>query len=476
VQSFDSEVLNALERILSADSNDAQSYLGRALGGGLRGGIDDMPFGESLASMPAVIPRSSVLGLNLRLNGGVIETSSGLVFARQNGQANDPIDSSLRMGRVDVGGGFVSTGLAVPASGGAVVYYLIEAQVVQAVTNQNRDIKNPVDQTFSPVSIPKIRLNGVQFFITAGSATTLPASDPDRVPIAALRVPVAPATPTSADLIDLRPFAGDRAGGVGQVGVDQATISVGRSSLTTSGSDTFAQFAFDAEVNGLRCRAVTSAPIDIDPLVATGELLADGVWYVYLHGAGTQGYDRPTRAANPYNSLYLNNLRASCGIVLSQSAPQPNGQPTGLVEPAAPFAGASTRQMGHVGTLYRDGGNWRQQRDGIHEYAFTPVLSAEIANFVPAQASYKASSDILEMWLAFQVDKVDPAPGTIDIPLPVSVTGPAGFANRSIVTVAGSLSTFTAIEYNAGQLQVGLQGPNATNVPVRVHLLIPRSA
>lgn len=192
-----------LQRSLSDDYNKLQSMAARSLADIFRhlGSAPGVVAGAG--GVPTSSPSAMVLGgLIATANGTQIDVSRGALA--QDTAALLPVpgalDSPYRLAYQRT----VET-LATPAPGGN-TWYLLEAQMVDVPSVAgNRDIFNPATGVFvsTPVTLEQERRLTYQF--TAGSATTIPATSADFVPIAAVFRPAGGGAVLVTHIVDMRP-------------------------------------------------------------------------------------------------------------------------------------------------------------------------------------------------------------------------------------------------------------------------------
>ena len=194
---------NNLERALSGDMNDLQDMAGRSLHDLLQFFTAARRIMASGVS-PDQAPQSFTMGLGVRANApDELTILPGVLSQLSNTWPAVPgaLESNQRLGILRA-----QATIAIPAV--ASVYQLLEARVVDVVTvNTLRDVFDVPSQTFLPTAVDKQVERQIEFQITSGTATAVPAFSGDPwVPLLIYRTDGAgqvPAFPTT-DTYDCR--------------------------------------------------------------------------------------------------------------------------------------------------------------------------------------------------------------------------------------------------------------------------------
>lgn len=189
------------ERPLSTDINNLQAIIDRTVMNLMRYGLGfhgvgvqtDYPLNHVVGGLLA-----SPSGSDISISPGVLVQDSAVLPPTPG-----TYDSTYRIGTL-----FAAETIVMP-SPGVETYYLIEAQMLDAVSSSvSRDVLNPGTGVFVPTSIPKVYTSGVTFQLLTGGANAPLPSGGDWIPIAIIRRPGGGGPVVAAtDIIDARPIA-----------------------------------------------------------------------------------------------------------------------------------------------------------------------------------------------------------------------------------------------------------------------------
>jgi hypothetical protein len=207
-------IFNLRERITSPDLNQLQAEAAvnsqaAARAQALSGVETTLTPGpvtrDNRGQCSGLAPTLTGVANTLNLSPGLLATYSPAYPAPIAGQAFTGwrLFNSLDLGTV--------TGLSVPIPAGAPTWYLLEARVGQAITNEMRDIKNTITALFVPTSVPKDLTPTLETQWIAGVAGgKWPAfSGSEWVPICFVARTNVGGIITTSDVHDVRPLPSD---------------------------------------------------------------------------------------------------------------------------------------------------------------------------------------------------------------------------------------------------------------------------
>lgn len=326
------EVFNNSERGVSDDMNALQALIGRDLMDLFRfmsmtanGGVRNVVLGGLVAS-----PSGSDVAISV---GALMQDSATLA------PVPGALDSTYRLGVLR------TPATVVMPSPGATTYYLIEAQMIEATTNESRDIFTP-PSTWTPTNVPKQRVRGIQFQLVTGGANAPTPSGGNWVPIAVVRRPGGGGPVASTDIFDVRPEV-DLSERPQVPQIDEGQMRF------TNGTNLF--YSPGVRVRGLggtrQFQLAANVDLNTAEFLATGLVLAANTWYyLYLAPWGTTGL-------NPRTDAY-----SSKGVlVLSSVAPGIQRRTnSNLIALPAPWNGSGSVDAGDaycIGAVLRNAGN-----------------------------------------------------------------------------------------------------------------------
>ena len=224
---MDKVIINARERPYGPDINDLQSLIGRTFSNFMRYAHSTAVNGDS-----ALASARACYGLAMTATPGsqtYVTVSPGALMHLSQTLAPAPgaLDSPYRIGLLRN-----TLDVALPSPGSA-TWYLLEAQVSEATTSEQRDILNATTGVFESTLVTKRAEYSITTQWVAGTASQIPVpSFGDWVTIGAVLVQVGGTVLDDADAIDLRPLAILRAGNTRQGWSRTASVPVLRTDAT----------------------------------------------------------------------------------------------------------------------------------------------------------------------------------------------------------------------------------------------------
>lgn len=216
-------VFNTLERLLSGDLNQLQTFGAAALAESVRRlvgrtvrpvapGPGQFPVDTTIDPTTLTTPLTAVVlgGLLVNPQGAQLLIDGGVLAAVFPGTGGAD-DSVLAL----VTAPDVNPGLAFPPNAGSTRWDLVEVTVTEAVveSTQSRDIYNPATKTFAAALVPKVEAGQLSFRIRSGVVGgPIPSPAAGWLPIAALFHNGVTASFDDVAVYDVRPLVDDRDG------------------------------------------------------------------------------------------------------------------------------------------------------------------------------------------------------------------------------------------------------------------------
>jgi len=442
---IDSVIWTSLERLLSSDLSNAFSMGGRELADMLQYLNAATVFGTA-GAVPTNSPRAVVLnGLELVPSGSNVAVQPGALLQYSTGLSPVPgtYDSPYRTGILRVAQN-VTLG-----SSGSDTFYLVEAQVdVVTTVSANRDIYDPVTQTFTPTLVAVVQESQVTFQTTVGTGTVPAFSGGDWIPIGVVRRPAGGGSVAATDIIDIRPLWAGRLAAANETIPDSGTVGYGPSrgpgwitapsDLTNTASPLVQLNVSAVGPNGERLW-YEGTLTDTAPFIENGLTFSGGTWY-YVYLADW----RRTAPKNVYSGAAWTGALAVGGIgeglvIVSAVAPDTSGGNSSAITPGAPWSTSPDIPAGTarlVACLKRNAGNtgWEPlwSTDGETFYVggtANRVVSSSLPssgsnNKTPVAHSLPAGIKSWTGWL--QLVGANASPNEFDVYLaPYGATSPA---------------------------------------------------
>jgi hypothetical protein len=389
--STDNEIINARERPLSSDINDAQALLGRFF-------ADALQWMTSTNNSTGSAVRSGVFGgLGVTANGSNVNVSAGMLGQYSAALSPTPgvLDSTFRIGRLGS-----TQSIAMP-SPGTTTYYVIEAQMSSVTTaTESRDVLDSGTGIFAATLVPKIVEKQVTFQLvvgTAGGAIPAPTGG-DWVPIAVVRRPGGGGSVVQSDIFDVRPFWDGT--GENSLNRDRSSIGMFAQVVTTSGTVGVLPVTLGTTQAGYyNGQSVyvqgTIADIGLARYKEAGSaaFASGSMWHIYLcqwSGIAPRGV---------YNDISPEGVSGI--IVLSQTPPVVTGgthYASNAISLPLPWGGSSpATQCAYVASVVRGSAGWVGQqpinggRGVIYTMAVSPTplnLAFGLINLAPAGTDF----------------------------------------------------------------------------------------
>jgi len=224
---MDKTIINARERPYSADINDAQSLIGRTFSNFMR-----YAHSTSFSPASALASASACYGLAMTATPGVqtyVTLSPGALMQLSQTLAPAPgaLESPYRIGLSRT-----TMEIALPTPGSA-TWYLLEAQVSESTTSEQRDILNATTGVFESTLVTKRAEYSVTTQWLVGTVANIPIpSFGDWVMIGAVLVQPSGTVLDAMDAVDLRPLATLRSAPTRQGWSRSASVPVLRTDAT----------------------------------------------------------------------------------------------------------------------------------------------------------------------------------------------------------------------------------------------------